>query len=62
MAQFTSPRPRSAKPALRKPRNPHVVPSLQRAAGRHGPTNSARRQQARQGLKRELQRWDELSP
>jgi hypothetical protein len=62
MAQFTSPRPSPAKPALRKPRNPHVAPSLQRAAGRHGPTNGARRQQAQQSLKRALQRWDELSP
>lgn len=60
MAQFTAPRPHQSI-ALRKPRNPHVAPSLQRVAGRHGPTAGGRRQQAQQALKRELQR-DDLSP
>lgn len=61
MAQFTAPRPRQAT-TLRKPRNPHVAPSLQRSAGRHGPTTGAKRQQEQQALKRTLQRFDELSP
>lgn len=61
MAQFTTPRPRQNL-ALRKPRNPHVAPSLQRSAGRHGPSTGAKRRQQTQALQRQLQRWDELSP
>jgi len=61
MAKFTNPRPQQTL-MLRKPRNPHVAPSLQRCAGRHGPTGGARRQQAQQSLQRELRHMNELSP
>ena len=39
-----------------KPRNPLVAPSLMRRAGRHERNESSRRQQARAGLRRELER------
>lgn len=61
MAQFTTPRPRQAQ-ALRKPRNPFVALGHQRAAGRHGPSGGARRQQEHLSLKRELLRHDDFSP
>lgn len=61
MAKFTTPRPQQTL-TMRKPRNPHVAPSLQRSAGRHGPTAGARRQQAHQSLQRELRHLHELSP
>ncbi|SEK69918.1 hypothetical protein SAMN05216359_102712 [Roseateles sp. YR242] len=60
MAKFTAPRPQQM--LLRKPRNPHVAPSLNRSAGRHGPSTGARRQQAQQTLQRELRHLHELSP
>lgn len=60
MAKFSAPRPQGF--ALPKPRNPHVAPSLRRAAGRHGPTVSGRRQEAQRALQRELHRLDALSP
>jgi hypothetical protein len=37
-----------------KPRNPHAVAAHRRAAGLHGPTAGARRQRARQELRRSL--------
>lgn len=60
MAKFSAPRPHGF--TLPKPRNPHVAPSLQRSAGRHGATAGGRRQAAQQALKRELHRLDALSP
>ena len=39
------------------PRNPCVAPAMRRAAGSHRPGNGALRQQARQALRQELQRW-----
>lgn len=38
-----------------KPRNPLVALARARKAGAHGPSPSARRQQAHQALRRELQ-------
>ncbi|ALV08867.1 hypothetical protein [Roseateles depolymerans] len=61
MAKFTSPRAQQTL-TMRKPRNPHVAPSLKRAAGRHGPCAGAKRQQAQQTLQRELRHMHELSP
>jgi hypothetical protein len=40
--------------ATAKPRNPLVVPSRLRRAGRHGTSQKALRQQARQSLRRDL--------
>jgi hypothetical protein len=37
-----------------KPRNPYVAASLRRSAGSHRPSTAAVRQQARQGLRREI--------
>ena len=37
-----------------KPRNPYVAASLRRQAGSHRPQPGARRQQARQALRREV--------
>ena len=39
-----------------KPRNPFVAAALRRAAGAHRPGAGARRQQARQALRREIDR------
>lgn len=40
--------------ALCKPRNPLVAAALLRTAGRHGPSNGARRRGQAQALQREL--------
>ncbi len=61
MAKFTAPRAQQTL-TTRKPRNPHVAPSLKRVAGRHGPSAGGRRQQALQSLQRELRHLHELSP
>ena len=48
MTRFTLP--------ARRPRNPFVVAGLRRKAGAHRPSTGTARQQARQVLRRELQR------
>lgn len=65
MPQFIAPRPQTLQ--LRKPRNPHIAPSLMRQAGRHGgghPRQQAQRalQQQIQQLHRESDSRDEHSP
>ena len=48
------------KPA--KPRNPFVAASLRRSAGSHRPSTGAARQQARNGLRREITALHERHP
>jgi hypothetical protein len=63
MPHYTAPRPLQLN--LRKPRNPLVVPALQRQAGRHQSPQDARaqRQQARLDLRRLLrERFPDDSP
>lgn len=52
MAQFISPRPLQL--TLRKPRNPLVVPTQMRQAGRHqsGPSRQSGRREVQQELQR----------
>jgi len=63
MSQFTAPRPKLMLQG-RKPRNPLVVPALQRQAGRHQAQRAAERQRAKQDLALEIRRLrpDERSP